>query len=201
MTNTSIYMTEIEIKAHVTCPITTESKIRSFADFKSRIKKTDVYWKQAETGLKIRLRREEKYSGDIITQETNLDTIITYKKKTVQEQTEVNDECEFTVSDRTSFEFLLQELNFAVDIEKTKKTVSFSYLYSKNFTVTIELSEVPPLGYFIELEIVSDKTEASVITKAKKALFSTLKLCDIPETDIETRFYTDMIKEISSNKI
>lgn len=72
-------MTEIEIKAHVKDPNFTESKIRSFAQFIKKVTKSDVYWKQETTGLKVRLRTEqisEKESKSKMSK-----TIITYKKK------------------------------------------------------------------------------------------------------------------------
>lgn len=188
-------MTEIEIKARVKDPNFTEEKIRTFACFLNKIKKSDVYWKQETTGLKVRLRTEQI----IQTENTNdlRKTIVTYKKKELQDNTEVNEEYEFSITERSSFEAFLHDLKFIPDIEKTKDTLLFSYHYSNDFPVLIELSYIPILGYFIEIEIISEKKDKDYINKARKVLFSTLKLCEIPETNIETRFYTDMLREIS----
>lgn len=188
-------MTEIEIKARVTDPIFTEAKIRTFACFLKTIKKSDIYWKQESTGLKIRLRTEQIIQTESIGDPN--DTIVTYKKKQIQNKTEVNEEYEFSITERSSFEAFLHDLNFIPYIEKTKETLVFSYLNSTDFPVLIELSYIPLLGYFIEIEIMSEKKDKEYINKAREVLFSTLKTCEIPETNIETRFYTDMLKEVS----
>lgn len=191
-------MTEIEIKAHVQDPEATEAKIRSFARFHKTIIKRDVYWKQDSLDLVVRIRTEESAETNEIGKQT--ETLVTYKKKTINEKTEVNDEHEFCITNRLSFETLLQDLGFKITVEKTKESSIFTYDYSKDFTVTIELCDVPPLGCFIELEIMKNTKEPNVVIKAKEALISTLKMCEIPEKNIEPRFYTDMLKEFFLKK-
>jgi adenylate cyclase class 2 len=206
-------MTEIELKAHVANPEDTEKKIRTFAAFKGETEKFDAYWtnnagkngQAAQNPVKVRIREE---SGLIV---------VTYKKKERQGAIEVNDEREFTIDNREAFETLITDLGFSRDSLKHKKTKSFDYVAhdgadsthsvagahgahgahdensAGNTPVTIELSLVDPLGWFVEIEILKDNPDSETIERSRKILGETLKLCGIGEDAIEMRYYTEMI--------
>lgn len=184
-------MTEIEIKAHVVNPDETEKRILQIAQFKSETVKKDTYWKKesmttsddpVETkSVKVRLREE------------NDEVFVTYKRKEVQGQIEVNDEQEFMISDRKAFEVLLGDIGFAPYITKNKKTKSFSSIATDGTEITIELSMLEGLGYFIEIEILADNPDAAETTRAQNMLFETLHTCGIDESAIESRYYTDLL--------
>lgn len=178
-------MTEIEIKAHVADPEKTEKLIAQIAVFKSESNKNDTYWKKESTPnekpVKIRIREE---SGQ---------TFVTYKRKELQGLIEVNDEQEFSISDGSAFEVLLRDLGFFPYISKNKKTKSYQFTSAEGTAVTIELSELIGLGYFIEIEILAENPDLNETEKAQLILKETLSLCGINESEIESRYYTDLL--------
>ena len=209
-------MTEIEIKAHVADPVAAEKNIRAFAGFEGHVSKSDTYWKKngsgaagddiAETAagredgipapqpVKVRIREErdpERGEGT---------TVVTYKRKELQGDIEVNDEREFSIDDRAAFETLIGDLGFVPYVKKEKDTKSFSHRAGDGNEVTIELSLVAGLGWFVELEILADNPSSEETARAQTALRETLARCGIPESAIERRYYTDLIAESASAK-
>jgi len=141
--------------------------------------------------LKVRIREES--AGD----ETPVRTMVTYKRKEFAGNIEVNDEKEFTIDNRSDFEALLGDLGFAPEICKEKRTKTFDWTAPDGTAVGIELSLVGPLGWFVEIEIVADTPDDTEISRARDLVRSTLTRCGIPETAIETRFYTDMLAKLT----
>ena len=133
--------------------------------------------------IKVRIRDE---SGSVV---------VTYKRKELRDEIEVNDEREFAIDDRASFEALIADLGFKPYITKEKRTKTFSYRASDGTDVSIELSLVAGLGWFAELEILADGPDDEFTAAAQRTLRSTLALMGIPESAIETRYYTDMLRE------
>lgn len=135
-----------------------------------------------QKSLKVRLREEKGL------------TLVSYKHKEIQKNIEINQEHEFTVSDRSAFESLLQSMQFTVSNSKEKHTKTF-FLARGGFNLTIELSLVVDLGWFIEIEILQENPDPKTIEKAKEMLKETLNLCNIDESCIEPRYYTDLLAE------
>ncbi len=186
-------MTEIEIKARVADPAKTENAIRAFASFERETIKRDEYWgldvpegREGPTGsfMKVRVRDEDGVST------------VTYKRKETRGDIEVNDEREFSVSDRSALECLLEDIGFAIYIKKEKATKSFRCRAGDGTPVTIELSLIAGLGWFVELEILADEPDEGTIACAEAALRETLAKCGIPESAIERRFYTEMLSAL-----
>ena len=181
-------MTEIELKAHVADTKLTENLVSKIARFSKETEKKDTYWQRGVSGdeksVKVRFREEDNT------------TYLTYKRKELRGQIEVNDELEFTLSDRLPLETLLGDLGLAPYTTKNKHTRSFAYTAPDGTGVTIELSRVEGLGDFIELEILADKPGKEEIRRAQKTLRETLTLCGIGEDAIESRFYTELLAEI-----
>lgn len=186
-------MTEIEIKARVADPAKTENAIRAFASFERETIKRDEYWgldgpegREGPTGsfMKVRVRDEDGVST------------VTYKRKETRGDIEVNDEREFSVSDRSALECLLADIGFAIYIKKEKATKSFRCRAGDGTPVTIELSLIAGLGWFVELEILADEPNEGTIARAEAALRETLAKCGIPESAIERRFYTEMLSAL-----
>jgi adenylate cyclase class 2 len=131
--------------------------------------------------VKIRIRNEDGK------------TVITYKRKEVRLGIEVNDEREFTIDDAAAFEALLTDLDFAPFIEKHKTTKSFYMKDAGGTELTIELSLVRDLGWFVEIEILANSPDAAETERARATLMRTLGRCGIPESAIEPRYYTEML--------
>ncbi len=183
-------MTEIEIKARVADPVATEAAIRAFARFERETVKLDEYWGlegPADSFTKVRIREEDGVST------------VTYKRKETRGDIEVNDEREFTVSDRSALECLLEDLGFAVYVKKEKRTKTFSCRAGNGTPVAIELSLVARLGWFVELEILAENPDEEYVARAESALRETLARCGVPESAIERRFYTEMLSALEGD--
>ena len=198
-------MTEIELKAHVRDPAETERIILGFAEARGEVLKRDVYWRRpgpesppgagpAKSGagssarsideaIKLRIRDEGGKA------------VVTYKRKELRADIEVNDEREFAVSDRAALECLITDLGFEPYISKEKRTKSFAFAGDGGIPVTIELSLVTGLGWFVEIEILMENPGETETGRARKLLRETLARCGIPESELEPRFYTDLLRE------
>ncbi|AEJ19173.1 class IV adenylate cyclase [Gracilinema caldarium] len=187
---------EIEIKAWVDDPIQVQNRIGSFATFIKTYEKDDAYWlptTEIET-IQNTQKRGPLGSGIRIRQE-NGSVFVTLKKKEVREGMEINDELEFSVSRATAFEDFLHNLGFVPWIRKHKEGQAWRWN-----NITIELSQVKHLGWFVELEILTDTYEPEQIELARKELYACLHKIGIPESNIETRYYTELLLErINSN--
>ncbi len=147
----------------------------------------DTYWtpkKQPENyyhynpgNSNIRVRRQDGK------------TIVTYKKKEIRNKIEVNEEKEFEVSDAFLFEELLQRLGLEVSLRKHKIGKVWEW-----DGMTIELSLVETLGWFIELEILADTNDSETVNSARHKLLACLDRLGIPEEAIESRYYTEMLQ-------
>lgn len=178
-------MTEIEIKAHVGDHEITEKTIASFATFTGETHKRDTYWTKENPPMKVRLREE---SG-LLT--------VTYKKKELRGAVEVNDEREFTISDRSAFEALITDAGFMPASHKEKRTKRWvrPVNLAGVMEIGIELSHVHALGWFLELEALAEKPDERDIERVRESLMETLTLCGIDSRAIETRYYTEMLAE------
>lgn len=183
-------MYEIEIKAWAKDPAQTEKNIAKFAEYQGQTEKQDVYWHNDKMKLRIR-------------QETGKPTIVNFKELEINKDgLEVNTEKEFSLGQIEDtnpielFEIILKKNNFAIVSKKHKITKSWTFNTTKFSTVLIELSEVKRLGYFIEIEILSESNEKSIIDEAHNTLLETLTKCGIPHSDIEPRYYSQMLNAL-----
>lgn len=183
-------MFEIELKAKLSDRKAVEEKLSSFAHYTGKTEKSDVYWTQNRIGHpeKIRLREE---TGKPLT--------ATYKRKEVrQNQIEVNDEIEFSIGsiadneaaakEKAAFEFFLNASGYSPTMHKHKETKSWKFE-----DVIIEISYVDKLGDYIEIEIMSETDNPEATQKTHDKLLLVLKKCGVPEEDIETRYYSEML--------
>jgi adenylate cyclase class 2 len=66
--------------------------------------------------------------------------------------------------------------------------------------IVLELVEVPPLGWFLEMEILlGDEATAEDVLSARGRLLTLLGVLDVPPSLIEGRYYTDLLLEQHSN--
>jgi adenylate cyclase class 2 len=182
-------MIEIELKARVEDPEAAARRARAFAAFSGACEKEDAYWFPAEAGLRgefpasgVRLRRETGGGGETWR--------VTFKKQEKRGAIEVNDEREFEVSDGAVFGELLRRLGLVPKKAKCKRCRSWTF-----DGVTIELVFIEQLGWFVELEILAESDDAETISAAKAKLLALLGRMGVPETAIETRYYTAMLDE------
>ena len=169
---------EVEIKARISDKDSLLETIGKKYRFVREYRKHDTYFlcRTAEGVRNIRIRRDD--SG----------CLITFKRKSVTDGIEVNDEWETGVKDFETARSLLEYLGCEYHYEKTKN----GYLHTDG-TVSIELSEVNDLGWFLELEYMADRTEQGSIQKGEAAVRVVLADLGISERDIEPRYYADLI--------
>ncbi|HHU37578.1 MAG TPA: class IV adenylate cyclase [Treponema sp.] len=180
-------MTEVELKAHITDPEKIATALCSLPDarFVRETIKRDVYWHLQKSPVRIRIREED----GLIT--------LTYKRKEIQGNIEVNDEQEFTVSNRAALEILLTDIGFTVALSKEKKTEIYTISADGESPITAEISLVGSLGWFLELEIILDETNPneSIISRSQDALYRLLAACGVDESAIEPRYYSELLHE------
>lgn len=181
---------EIELKAWVNDPEATKRAIESFAVPGGQYRKDDAYWRPAQ-GTELTTSGAGRLGSGVRIRRMDLSepaAIVNFKRKEVRDGIEVNDEREFEVSDAAVFSELLTRLGLTVWIRKRKTGEEWTWE-----GITIELSEIEDLGYFVELEILAEKDDSATVADARGRLLAALKKIGIPETKIEARYYTEML--------
>ena len=162
-------MYEIEIKAH--CSSKLKTTIEELTKEKGKpVSKRDVYYIR-ENGEVFRNRKID-----------GINYITIKERYTDEEGIETNVENEFFIKDEELPSYIN---NAKITHYKNKDGYSWSYK-----GVTCELFNVNNLGYFIELEIVSEKK-----IKAKETLYGLLKEFGVPLSNIEMKAYCQLIDE------
>jgi adenylate cyclase class 2 len=183
---------EIELKAWADDPDGLRARLFSFVGLGTSFEKADAYWFFTGSDRSIPL------SGVRIRRETRIDPAgrvshalwVTYKVKEIREGMEINDEREFSVSDDAAFEELLRRLGLEKGIEKNKKGWAWAWE-----GITTELTEVEGLGWFVELEIITDDNSNEAVSAARLRLFELLHKIGVKKDRIEPRYYTEMLRE------
>jgi adenylate cyclase class 2 len=187
---------EIEIKAWVQNFDGLQKKLDALGEYRGSFKKSDAYWYPKApvpaactlppTGLRVRKEEDTAPAGAV-----SRAVYVTYKVKKIQGGMEINDEKEFTVSEADVFEDLLACLGLEKRNCKRKKGLSYQI-----DGITAELLELPGLGSFIELEILSADDKNETVAAARSRLYKLLAELGIPETAIESRYYTEMLRSL-----
>ena len=191
-------MKEIELKAHVLDREKTRQTIETFACFQRSLLKEDTYYEMAgKEGVRLRIRRE--------TQDDKTTYLATYKKseafrKGHSGETEVNEEAECTLSSPDVLISFLRDTGFNVVLQKRKETLSWKkdtdlVIDGVRLFATLELCCVPPLGDFIEIEILSPSDEPSCVEAIQKELLHLLEKCGVSSSCIERQYYSDLLAQ------
>ncbi len=151
------------------------------------VEKHDTYYTLAINGVEklLRLRR------------TGEACVLTYKEKKCKKGVEENHEYEVGVEDEETMHAMLRALGATLYATKYKRGQAFSLprtLYGHD--VSLELVEVPPLGYFAEIECLAEPREQKL-----QGLYHTLTRVahayQLSDHAQEPRLYIDMLKEHS----
>ncbi len=197
-------MYEIELKAHVYDREKTISHLESLAEFDSKIIKNDTYYSLKTQKLinnkdhvSIRIRKETiKNSGT-----NKSETLITYKKKEIRTNefgtsVEVNEENECTISDSSPLEKFLIDAGAVIQLRKEKITLRYT-LQTDYGQANLELCTVPPLGDFLEIEILSDNNDNQTVEKIQNEIKKIIQKCAISLDCIEPKYYSEMLNRHS----
>ncbi len=190
-------MKEIELKVHVQDKQKLIQKLNQIATYKGTVNKEDVYYKKQKTSTysseaTIRLRTET-----FPEEQKSANFLLTYKQKEQKISKdgisfEVNEEQECKMSSFEPLESFLKNSGFEIFVKKHKEV--------KDWTLngaTLELCNVEPLGDFLEIEILSSKSDEKTLTECFKTLENILYLLEIPKDKIESRYYSEMILDSS----
>jgi len=183
-------VTEIELKAHIRSSEELKRKLSQKAEYLYAFEKKDEYWYNDESTLLpsgLRIRDEKRIFPD--GREESL-TLATYKNKEVRDNIEINDEREFNVAPIVAFEEFLRRIGLKPGRSKQKR----GWAFLKD-SITAELVEVKDLGWFIELEIVTQDRNEGAFAQGKKRLLELLSDLGITEEAIESRFYSEMLNK------
>jgi len=195
-------MAEIELKAHAGNYRECKKRLEAIAGVAVAISKDDTYW--LAPGVL------HYYSGPRVRQETagnSVKTLVTWKNKQKVNGIEVNDEHELEVSDKKVFEELLVQLGLEKQIEKHKEGWAWQYsgitaelckvsgAVRKNpkKTGAAKKGRIKNLGWFLELEIISNEDSKAAVALTRKKLLTLLAKAGIDEGDLESRYYAEML--------
>ncbi len=171
--------TEVELKAHIEDPEAVEARIRAFARFSKDYDRRDIYFRVEgldPTTTDFRLRRDTGAA------------VVTFKKKSIKNGVEANEEREFEVSDPDAFASLAERIGCTVFARKHKTGRSY-----RSGQATIEISSVEGLGHFIEIEILLPTADPAEIEGADAEVRAILERAGVPSAAIEPRNYIDML--------
>lgn len=189
-------MFEIELKAHVYDRDHTVSLINSFADYHGTTVKDDTYYhftKPEDSRLTCRIRHELYTFPD---NTTRCQDVLTYKSKERRTDSngnsyEVNEENESVISDPEAVKKLLIDTGYNEAYTKHKDVMQWNCITDYG-EAHIELCNVPPLGDFLEIEILTETcdNESAVRDELKKLIIRS----GIPLENIEEKYYSELLK-------
>ena len=178
-------MYEVELKAHVYDVKSVKEKLDSFAVYADSCSKEDSYYVNQTNGIQVRLRHELYDDKESL--------VVTYKKKTKKTSQdgsvfEVNEEKEFVIDSQSSFEAFIFDAGFSVLRKKQKKVSQWKFE-----DALLELCNVPPLGDFLEIEILCSDNDEETVSVANQKLLKLLDDCGIQRKEIEPLFYNQLL--------
>jgi adenylate cyclase class 2 len=178
-------MIEVETKVRVENIFELRKKVKSIAKFVSREKKVDDYYtlergnKYPRKSLRIR-KKGNKYEINFKQRKSYLKGI--HAKK----------ESEFVVSDLNNFLGLIEDFGFRKWLRKEKHCEI--YEIKKNFH--IELNKVKGLGWFMEIEYLTDLKR---VKKARNEILKVMKKLAVEKKDIVKEGYTKQLWDLKKN--
>ncbi len=199
-------MTEIELKAHVDDRPALRHRLKQFAEYACTVIRDDTYYgtsPQDRHKLRIRHERHLSENGTVAAE----DFLVTYKRKekrTALDGTvlEVNDERECTVSSPDALTAFLRDAGYSVQLEKHKEVedwqTSVNNIKDADGTpvkATLEICTVPPLGDFLEIEILAPSDDETTVSLARQELSKLLEKSGIGADKIEPRYYSELLRD------
>ena len=160
-------------------------KIRKIANFEKKGNKADDYFAIQKKGYPKKAFRIRATKDEF---EVNFKKWLTryWTKEVVVKQ-----EFEFKLKGKEEVEHLLElfkDLGFTEWVKKIKSNET--YKYKKDKRASIEINNVKHLGYFMEIEYLSKKSEIKI---ARNKIINILKELEIPSNWIDNTGYTKML--------
>ena len=192
-------MFEIELKAHVQNESVVKERLNAFADFSGTFERHDKYWRKTMDNnpsqlISARIRTEISNGKETM--------YLTYKKKDIVTDksgitSEKNQEYESIINDSNAIDALLSDSGFTITDKKDKYVSRWET--STNFgKAALELCNIPQLGKFLEIEILSSSDDKGQTKEIQKELYALLEKSGIDKSQIENRFYSQMLRELNT---
>jgi adenylate cyclase class 2 len=174
-------MIEVEAKVRVSDLKGVRKKISKIGKFIGKEKKVDDYYTLESLNKypkkSLRIRKSKGFH------------VINFKRRISYERgVHAKHETEFKVTDIKGFLDLIDDFGFKKWLRKEKTT----YLYGIGKKLNIELNEVGGLGWFLEVECLTEKD----IRKARKEVLGILKRLGISKKGIVKEGYTKMLWDL-----
>ena len=130
---------------------------------------------------------------------------MTFKQKTLVQNPdgssmEVNTESESEMNKAETIEMIFKTIGAQLVLEKTKDTEHWLYRVEK-FDLHIELCNVATLGYFIEIEVMSEKNDEVTVNRIREVEMQVLERCGIDKSMIESKYYELLLSEKEDQNI
>ena len=198
----NLSMKEIELKARVSDPDALAQRLNKIAVFQKKCIRDDKYFSNKKA--KCRIRKE--------TIDNSIRYIFTYKQKestqTADGKTiEVNEEKETILESGLPLEDFLKDAGFQITLTKHKEVSHWTMALDagdplpQKSEATFELCLVPPLGYFLEIEILSPADDANTVSRTQEKLLELLDMTGLERKQIENRYYSQMLREIQNKGV
>lgn len=197
-------MFEIELKARVLNRELTISNLNSFGCYKGSTVKDDTYYyfdlpskeqSDSKPHISCRLRHEVHTNPDSSKTQNGFFTYKSKEKRLDGENRgiEVNVERETAVSDPAPIHDLLLATGYYIGLTKHKDVEEWTYnpIEGSEVQAHIELCTVPPLGDFLEIEIVAETKDN--LEHYKILLKEILSMAGIDQSQIEDRYYSELL--------
>ena len=196
---------EIELKAHVRNRDEVIKILNSAGTYLGHTEKQDDYYHfelgegltapDGRSFLSSRIRKETL----TLNGKTSSTCYFTYKRKEIKKnedgtEIEVNEENEFTTEDASALEVFFKDLGGKIDLHKSKSVEQWTHTKNGE-TAHVELCNVPPLGDFLEIEIIKNQNDEETVRKCKKIIEEIFTDCGISLDQIEPRYYRDMLSK------
>lgn len=186
-------MFEVELKAWARDLPAVISQTAAFSEYLETIDKSDQYYrldKPDGSHMTIRIRNE------IINDSENRCTVTYKNKKSLTTAAgvpfEVNEEHECTVSDAAVFERMLLDSGYRLSHRKHK--IARGYQAGDYH---IELCTIEGLGDFIEIETLSHTDDQDAVARIQRKLETLIERCGGQKSDIEQRYYSELLAELT----
>lgn len=181
---------EVETKIRVKNPAILRKKILRIANFEKKETRGDDYFaiKKSRMGIQVYPKKAFRIRQKPDKYEVNFKK---WLKKHWDKDIIVKQEFEFELKDKNNVDELLalfRDLGFVEWIKKRK--TSESYTHKKDKRIIIEINKIEHLGYFMEIEYLSQPFEMEM---AKKKIRRTLEQLEINPKDIDNTGYTKML--------
>lgn len=178
---------EVEIKAHVNHFEQVKAWLEDNCRYVGTNEKRDIYFRTDQ--------KPDDYHHQFRLRYCDGKSFVTAKRKRLVQGAEVNHEIEFSIDQPEQFSEFARYLGYSDAIRKIKKAFVF-----KSDRILCELCRLEGLGDFLELEILLETDDSPQIEEARQELFRFLKRTGIPDTAVETRYYTQMLEEEKGQK-